>query len=194
MAEGGHDGAWYCAHRPQFDEQGLRNFCPEEGCPKDYCARDAGWNHGEPSPGRCMGYVISPVAKALLERSERDLAKVLAAVHRDDNYHARGPYKGTNPMTDNDLALAEQLVNIIAEVGMDLGFGNADIIHKAAAALRANVEVGEEILVPREPSGHMLSDGAFQIFRGERITEDDLDSARRVWRAMTKAALAAKEG
>lgn len=41
----------------------------------------------------------------------------------------------------------------------------------------------------REPSEGMLSDGAFQIFRGERITEDDLDSAKRVWRAMTSRAL-----
>lgn len=56
MAEGGHDGAWYCAHRPQFT-YGLRNFCPPEGCPKGYCARDDGWNFGDPSPDRCTGIV-----------------------------------------------------------------------------------------------------------------------------------------
>jgi hypothetical protein len=42
----------------------------------------------------------------------------------------------------------------------------------------------------REPSEGMVSDGAFQIFRGERITEDDLASARRVWRGMHKRLLA----
>lgn len=111
-------------------------------------------------------------------------------------------------MTDNELVLAEQCEDH-AEVlrafpdyneveGRVLPKGSrkldraAGMLDEAAARLRANVAVGEEILVPREPSGHMLSDGAFQIFRGERITEDDLDSARRVWRAMTKAALAAK--
>jgi len=41
-----------------------------------------------------------------------------------------------------------------------------------------------------EPTERMLSDGAFQIFRGQRITSDDLDAARRVWRAMCKAMLA----
>lgn len=49
------EGAWYCGHRPQFDGDGLRNFCPVEGCPKGYCARDAGWNFGDPSPDRCTG-------------------------------------------------------------------------------------------------------------------------------------------
>lgn len=55
MAEGGHEGAWYCGHREQFDANGLRNFCPEEGCPKGYCARDDGWKFGDVSPRRCLG-------------------------------------------------------------------------------------------------------------------------------------------
>lgn len=52
MAEAQPDfeGAWYCGRRPQFDAKGLRNFCPPEGCPLGYCARDAGWKFGEPSP------------------------------------------------------------------------------------------------------------------------------------------------
>lgn len=62
MAEGGHDGAWYCGKRPQFDESGLRNFCPPEGCPKGYCALDAGWHHSEPSPREVMHYVENPDA------------------------------------------------------------------------------------------------------------------------------------
>lgn len=41
-----------------------------------------------------------------------------------------------------------------------------------------------------EPSQSMVSDGAFQIFRGQRITDEDLASARRVWRRMIHAALA----
>lgn len=57
MAEGGHDGAWYCGHRDQFDVNGLRNFCPPEGCPKGFCARDNGWQHDDPSPDRCTGLV-----------------------------------------------------------------------------------------------------------------------------------------
>lgn len=67
MAEGGHDGAWYCGNRPQFDEQGQCNFCPEEGCPKGYCALDAGWKNGDPSPDRCTG-VARPSASTA-ERS-----------------------------------------------------------------------------------------------------------------------------
>lgn len=58
-------------------------------------------------------------------------------------------------------------------------FSEAEAMHLARAVLQAI----------REPSDHMLSDGAFQVFRGERITEDDLDAAKRVWRAMTNAAL-----
>lgn len=36
----------------------------------------------------------------------------------------------------------------------------------------------------KEPDQRMESDGAFQIFRGERIAKDDLAAARRVWRGM----------
>lgn len=46
------------------------------------------------------------------------------------------------------------------------------------------------VLQAAEPSDRMLSDGAFQIFRGERITVDDIDSAKRVWNAMRRTALA----
>lgn len=53
--------------------------------------------------------------------------------------------------------------------------------------LRDNVRAVLEAI--REPTDHMLSDGAFQIFKGERITEDDIHAAKRVWRAMTKTAL-----
>lgn len=56
MPEGGHDGAWYCGKRPQFDDNGLRNYCPPEGCPKGFCAVDAGWKFGDPSPARCTGH------------------------------------------------------------------------------------------------------------------------------------------
>ncbi len=70
MPEGGHDGAWYCAHRTQFDADGLRNFCPPEGCPKGFCARDDGWQHGDASPDRCTGIV----------RAEPDLAEALKAI------------------------------------------------------------------------------------------------------------------
>jgi len=41
----------------------------------------------------------------------------------------------------------------------------------------------------KEPSKRMQSDGAFRIFRGERITEDDLSIARHAWRAMIDATL-----
>ncbi len=44
----------------------------------------------------------------------------------------------------------------------------------------------------REPDEGMVSDGAFQIFRGERITADDLDAARRVWRGMISRAASAE--
>ena len=56
---------------------------------------------------------------------------------------------------------------------------NIDCVTIARAAIEAM----------REPSDAMISDGAFQIFRGERITEDDLAAAKRVWRGMTAAAL-----
>lgn len=45
------------------------------------------------------------------------------------------------------------------------------------------------LLAIREPSDRMQSDGAFQLFRGVRITEDDLTTARQAWRAMIAAAL-----
>lgn len=54
-----YEGAWYCGHRPQFDDDGLRNFCPVEGCPKGYCARDDGWQPGDASPDRCTGIVTN---------------------------------------------------------------------------------------------------------------------------------------
>lgn len=47
--------AWRCSH----DD---KKFCPDEGCPKigpdgkPYgCARDHGWNPGDPSPRACRG-------------------------------------------------------------------------------------------------------------------------------------------
>jgi hypothetical protein len=52
MPEGGHDGAWYCANRPQFDEAMQRNFCPPQGCGVGHCARDLGWKCGDPWPDR----------------------------------------------------------------------------------------------------------------------------------------------
>lgn len=44
------------------------------------------------------------------------------------------------------------------------------------------------LAVMREPTDHMVSDGAFQIFAGQQITETDMASARRVWRAMLSRA------
>ncbi len=42
-------GAWRCKHDDSL-------FCPIEGCPKSYgCARDKGWQPGQPSPRECMG-------------------------------------------------------------------------------------------------------------------------------------------
>lgn len=69
MAEGGLDefGAWYCGNRPQFSEQGFRNFCPPEGCPKGFCAMDAGWKHGEEAPPQCRGVVSPPPTEAVVE-------------------------------------------------------------------------------------------------------------------------------
>lgn len=62
-----HEGAWYCASRPQFDEDGLRNYCPPEGCPKGFCARDdAMWQFGEPSPRRCQGFAALSKAQPRL--------------------------------------------------------------------------------------------------------------------------------
>lgn len=72
MAEGGNDGAWYCANRPQFDAEQGRNFCPPEGCPKGYCALDAGWKHGDPSPDRCTG---APIVDQAGEAAGYDLSK-----------------------------------------------------------------------------------------------------------------------
>lgn len=62
-------------------------------------------------------------------------------------------------------------------VGMHGGYG--DFLDGARAVLQA---IGQ-------PSERMLSDGAFQIFKGERITEDDIDAAKRVWRGMLSAAI-----
>lgn len=43
------DLSWRCAEQPW-------RFCPEEGCPKSYCARrDDKWKLGQPSPVRCTG-------------------------------------------------------------------------------------------------------------------------------------------
>lgn len=50
---------------------------------------------------------------------------------------------------------------------------------KARAAIEAMME----------PTEAMLSDGAFQIFSGERITESDIAAAKRVWKAMLRQAL-----
>lgn len=67
---------------------------------------------------------------------------------------------------------------------------------RATAAVLAEIACGEEnarhvvravLGAIREPDARMLSDGAFQVFRGERIAEDDIESARRVWRAMIAA-------
>ena len=80
MAEGGHDGAWYCSHREQFDAKGLRNFCPDEGCPKSYCARDAGWNFGEPSPDRCTGIIRSTPMTNNDDRRAAELLMLRGAV------------------------------------------------------------------------------------------------------------------
>jgi hypothetical protein len=59
-----YEGAWYCGNRPQFDGNKLRNFCPPEGCPKGYCARDAGWRFGEPSPAECTHTPTPPALRA----------------------------------------------------------------------------------------------------------------------------------
>lgn len=75
-----------------------------------------------------------------------------------------------------DKLKAEEGAYIGVEVDGRLTFdGSIDlqgVVHAVIAAIR-------------EPSEGMVSDGAFQIFQGERITEQDLAAARRVWRAMT---------
>lgn len=45
------------------------------------------------------------------------------------------------------------------------------------------------ITAMREPTTGMISDGAFQIFEGERISERDLAAAARVWDRMIKRAI-----
>lgn len=42
--------AWHCGRNEAL-------FCPEEGCPKGYCAREHGWLLGQPSPDRCTGII-----------------------------------------------------------------------------------------------------------------------------------------
>ena len=74
---------------------------------------------------------------------------------------------------------------MIERAGFAIHKGTGGVITGEAALDLA----GAVLQAIREPSQHMLSDGAFQIFRGERITEDDLAAAGRVWRAMTEAAL-----
>ena len=41
--------AWRCKHHTDL-------MCPDEGCPVTYgCARDKGWQPGQPSPRECQG-------------------------------------------------------------------------------------------------------------------------------------------
>lgn len=39
-------GGWYCGNRAVTDRQGRGFPCPEQGCAKGFCARDAGWTPG----------------------------------------------------------------------------------------------------------------------------------------------------
>ena len=56
MAEFNSDieGAWLCAERentPPGVLPRVRHYCPAEGCPKRLvCARNAGWEAGQPTP------------------------------------------------------------------------------------------------------------------------------------------------
>lgn len=34
-------------------------FCPAEGCPKGFCARDDGWLPGMESPAECTGFHLT---------------------------------------------------------------------------------------------------------------------------------------
>ncbi len=40
--------SWRCKHD-------INIFCPPEGCPKEFgCARDKGWEPGQPTPEGCL--------------------------------------------------------------------------------------------------------------------------------------------
>lgn len=46
--------AWRCCH----ENAGENLFCPPEGCPKSFCARDNAWLPGMDSPAECVGYQV----------------------------------------------------------------------------------------------------------------------------------------
>lgn len=47
--------AWRCCH----EKDGENMFCPDEGCPKGFCARDNGWTPGMDSPPECLGFHVA---------------------------------------------------------------------------------------------------------------------------------------
>lgn len=125
MPEGGHDGAWYCGKRPQFDEKGRRNFCPPEGCPKGYCVRDVGWRHGDPSPDECTHIIRTPPAS----QSDEALVTQLSVALR--------PYLANT--TDVEIEAARTILPILKR---EVAKAKADAERLAQSYFRQGFEAG----------------------------------------------------
>jgi hypothetical protein len=53
--------SWHCIH--ETDDRKL--FCPPEGCSKSFgCAREVGWQPGDPTPKGCDGIIRSAAPTA----------------------------------------------------------------------------------------------------------------------------------
>lgn len=72
--------AWRCCRDTSL-------FCPDEGCPVSYgCARDKGWQPGQPSPRECQGLpaLENMVSHKSYNPREVALARLAAVLHTAD--------------------------------------------------------------------------------------------------------------